>query len=203
MKFDGAPQIKQKPSPSPEAISSPEEKREAIIEQAETKRLDILHSALKRIINEVDEYIPPLAKKAAMSVLGFTVVGNFERGKMALVGKDLSGEKVSNSQRILSGLVVTSSILFYALAGYGTVEGNTDMLQASATTYAVSLPLLIAQMSPKVMATLRAFAKTAEKPDLLHFINHAESLFEKISYEKIHDLADDYQPENIQDLTHA
>lgn len=202
MSLDIVSQLNKSPAPvnlventSRESLSSIEEQRREVIELAQVGRTHILKGALERVTSYVDDNLHPAVKKTTKSVLGFTVVGNIERGKVAISGKDLSGERVTNQERILAGLVVASSILFYGLVGYGTAAGSTDALHASGIVYTGSIPLLLAQMTPKLMTNARTFAELAGNQKILNFLDKTESLFTKVGYGKIQSMATRYESE--------
>lgn len=180
---------------SQESLLTLEEQRREVIESAQVGRMHLLKGVLNRVTSYVDDNLHPAVKKTTKSVLGFTVVGNIERGKVALLGKDLSGERVTNQERILAGLVVASSILFYGLVGYGTAAGSTDALHASGVVYTGSIPLLLAQMTPKLMTNARTVAELSGNQKILNFLDKTESLFSRVGYGKIQNMASLYESE--------
>ncbi len=168
-----------------EALPSLEERRAAVIEKAHKERMGILRGSLTRIAGYVDEKIPSVVKKTAGTVLESTIVGNVKRGKVAVTGEDFSGEAVSNQERVLSGITVGCSLVFYAMMGYGYVEGDNAAMKAAAIPWGVSTATLAAQMSPKIMATLKTLAEAGNLPKVVKFLESAESVFERVGYERV------------------
>ncbi len=184
--FEQPPRNTEPVSEHQEAIVSPEQQKMEVMEKAHQGRLTILASAIKE---KIDEHVPAPIMKAAESVLGFTVIGHIKRGKMAITGKDFSGESVPPVQRTLSALVVASSALFWGLTAYAGAAHDPESLETAAKIAGGTLPFTVLQMGPQILNTLRTTAEAGGKTSLVSFIDSTRTIFQKAGFEKVNQVA--------------
>lgn len=170
---------------SSEKIPEQAEKRENVIENARKGRLELLGDVSRRIIKSVDDKIPQNVKNLMSHAIDFTVMANVKMGTEAIKGKTLSGEELNTKDRIMYGLIVTTSITAYGLSAYAASEGDTEMLMPAGEFYLASCVLFVAQKGPQLIKNLKNVAERYEKDSLVKFFTAFEKIIDKYGYENL------------------
>lgn len=136
---------------------SPEKKE--IVEKAQEERRELMGGVFSRVRGEVMskwDQLPDSAKSLASNVLEMTSAST--AATKAIFGKEITGEKFTPKERLMSAMMAGSTGLSYALAAYAAYSGSPEYLPLATASYGASWVLGLAKNGKKIVENLKDVA---------------------------------------------
>ena len=156
-------QIKEPPiqeKPEENLTLENQEAKNEVKEKFREGRLDILKNKFSTMKDAINKKVPQSLQNLISTGLDKTIISGPKMAVEAYVGKTVSGEELTPTDRVLYGLIAGANMASYALTGYAASTGDTDYLKTAGILYAGHWALFGVQRIPKI---IRDLANLAEK----------------------------------------